>query len=105
MKIVIRFFVSILALLLPVFGALFGYVISAFLRLGDRRRFWVVNGGAIFVAPTVVFSYNGFYLGPAGFVLLRGLQTGHWLGEVGLPLMSMVLLTFVNIRIFKYLRN
>lgn len=94
-----------LIVLLPVFGAFFGYVSGAFLRLNSRSLFWLVNTGAIVLAPTVTMTPAGISPGPAGYVLARGLLAGPFWSEVVLSLLSMIALTFVNIRISKYIKR
>lgn len=97
--------VSLLMLLLPVLGAFFGYVIAAFLRLRSSGVFWVANSAAIVFAPAPVVTGEVVSIGPAGFLLVRGILSGSLLWGIGVAIISMVILTFVNIRISKYIKG
>lgn len=103
--ILLEVLVGLMLVLLPVVGALFGYVVGAFLRLGDTSLFWLTNTGAIILAPTLTVTPAGVSPGPAGYILARGLLAGPFWDEVVLSLLSMIVLTFVNIRISEYIKH
>ncbi|MFB6346912.1 MAG: hypothetical protein ABEK50_14395, partial [bacterium] len=57
---IIRLLSSLLIVLLPLIGALFGYIIAAFFRVSSTYRFAMVNTGAIVAAPTPMITANSF---------------------------------------------
>lgn len=103
--ILVKILANSLIVVLPMFGALFGYVVGAFLRLGSRWQFRLINGCSILLAPTPIVLAGEFQLAPASFALIRGLLSGPLLAVLVASGTSMVCLTFVNIRISKYIKR